>query len=237
MPGVVSSAAASGTVFAVTDTTPVVDIAPAFIRNPGGHLACYKARLAKRRIPQNGCGPIEPGDLGARISPAQPKHQKRSGVFVANQLGSGQLDTVAEVELCIPSEKNPTCGNGIFEPLSGEQCDDGNTFSGDGCSSTCVGEFCGDGITQFGIGEQCDGSDDFACPGECNARCQCPPPPCPHGVCETGAPLNPASCTDPCVNIVCNFDSFCCFVAWDEVCVDLARNLCGACGPSGSARR
>jgi cysteine-rich repeat protein len=27
------------------------------------------------------------------------------------------------------------CGNGVIEP--GEQCDDGNTIGGDGCSSTC----------------------------------------------------------------------------------------------------
>jgi cysteine-rich repeat protein len=31
----------------------------------------------------------------------------------------------------------PMCGNGAVETLSGEQCDDGNTTSGDGCSSTC----------------------------------------------------------------------------------------------------
>jgi cysteine-rich repeat protein len=30
----------------------------------------------------------------------------------------------------------PVCGNGVVE--TGEQCDDGNTTSGDGCSSTCT---------------------------------------------------------------------------------------------------
>lgn len=30
----------------------------------------------------------------------------------------------------------PACGNYVLDP--GEQCDDGNPFSGDGCSSTCV---------------------------------------------------------------------------------------------------
>jgi len=34
----------------------------------------------------------------------------------------------------IPSAA-PVCGNGVIE--SGEQCDDGNTINGDGCSSTC----------------------------------------------------------------------------------------------------
>ncbi len=46
------------------------------------------------------------------------------------------------------------CGDGIVQGT--EKCDDGNTVSGDGCSSTCVVEFCGDGILQTGLGEQCD---------------------------------------------------------------------------------
>jgi len=37
----------------------------------------------------------------------------------------------------IPSV-GPICGNGIIE--AGEECDDGNTVSGDGCSSTCTTE-------------------------------------------------------------------------------------------------
>ena len=37
----------------------------------------------------------------------------------------------------------PICGNGIIE--SGEQCDDGNTISGDGCSSSCQTEAGGGG--------------------------------------------------------------------------------------------
>jgi cysteine-rich repeat protein len=34
----------------------------------------------------------------------------------------------------------PTCGNGVIDP--GEQCDDGNTFNGDGCSAQCTVESC-----------------------------------------------------------------------------------------------
>jgi cysteine-rich repeat protein len=50
------------------------------------------------------------------------------------------------------------CGNGILE--AGEQCDDGNTINGDGCSSTCRKEptlpvsVCGNGIRE--PDEQCD---------------------------------------------------------------------------------
>src|SRR5699024_11837435 len=34
-----------------------------------------------------------------------------------------------------PGGSDPVCGNGIVE--DGEACDDGNTTSGDGCSSSC----------------------------------------------------------------------------------------------------
>jgi len=36
--------------------------------------------------------------------------------------------------------QQPDCGNGVQE--TGEQCDDGNTNDGDGCSSSCTVEFC-----------------------------------------------------------------------------------------------
>lgn len=50
---------------------------------------------------------------------------------------------------------NEFCGDGILDENGrdnilgtedDEQCDDGNTVSGDGCSSTCKTEFCGDGM-------------------------------------------------------------------------------------------
>ncbi len=100
------------------------------------------------------------------------------------------------------------CGNGIVE--LNETCDDGNTMSGDGCSSTCqieagyscptpgsackVGKaYCGDGILQTG-GEQCD--DGNTKPGDCcngtcqlepNCKCVTPVPALtpPHQVCSS----------------------------------------------------
>jgi len=52
---------------------------------------------------------------------------------------------------------NPLCGNGILEPENGEQCDDGNTIGGDGCSATCQTEVVvpppgGGGVTPGGGG-------------------------------------------------------------------------------------
>ena len=49
-----------------------------------------------------------------------------------------------------------TCGNGAIDDYRCEQCDDGNTTSGDGCSDQCQNEFCGDAIVQAGTGEECD---------------------------------------------------------------------------------
>ncbi len=46
------------------------------------------------------------------------------------------------------------CGNGAVD--AGEQCDDSNSNSEDGCSSSCKREFCGDGTTQAELGEECD---------------------------------------------------------------------------------
>jgi cysteine-rich repeat protein len=39
-------------------------------------------------------------------------------------------------ELCAGNE----CGDGVFNPLAGELCDDGNNLGGDGCSEFCVDE-------------------------------------------------------------------------------------------------
>ena len=62
------------------------------------------------------------------------------------------------------------CGDGI--QTTREQCDDGNTFSGDGCSSSCVLElemnFCGDGSVSNG--EECDDGNTLSGDG-CSDQC------------------------------------------------------------------
>ena len=47
---------------------------------------------------------------------------------------------VCHNQLCAP----PRCGDGFKEPS--EQCDDGNSIAGDGCSVNCTIETCGNGI-------------------------------------------------------------------------------------------
>jgi len=64
----------------------------------------------------------------------------------------------------IIADTGPVCGNFIVE--SGEECDDGNTAPGDGCSDTCQLEAtCGNNIIEYG--ETCDPPDGLTCDAEC----------------------------------------------------------------------
>jgi cysteine-rich repeat protein len=53
--------------------------------------------------------------------------------------GGWNLDDVCIVGMA----KVPLCGDGFLDP--GEECDDGNTFSGDGCTDKCVDELAANG--------------------------------------------------------------------------------------------
>jgi len=81
---------------------------------------------------------------------------------------------------CVPLGYTPVCGDGIVD--SPEECDDGNTASGDGCSAVCTIEdplitpppllyegVCGDGIVN--AGEQCDDGNTVSGDG-CSAVCR-----------------------------------------------------------------
>jgi cysteine-rich repeat protein len=99
------------------------------------------------------------------------------------------------------------CGNGVRDDDSAtgvhEQCDDGNTRSGDGCSSSCATEFCGDGVTNNG--ELCDPSDPQFGAARCNTDCT--PTHCGDGKldtaageqCDDGNNLNADGCSATCV--------------------------------------
>jgi cysteine-rich repeat protein len=66
----------------------------------------------------------------------------------------------------------PGCGNGIVEPELGEQCDDGNHVSGDGCSADCrSNETCGNGVVDAIKGELCDDHNLRSHDG-CDSACQ-----------------------------------------------------------------
>jgi cysteine-rich repeat protein len=66
-------------------------------------------------------------------------------------------------------DPGPHCGDCIVQ--LGEQCDDGNHTSGDGCSADCRIEACGDGIQE--AGEECDdGNTTFGAGDKCTPACR-----------------------------------------------------------------
>ena len=103
---------------------------------------------------------------------------QRSAAFCVVQ-GSGGSSAAAKAELYAKltackgmyAALTPACGNKTLE--IGEECDDGNTANGDGCSGGCALETCGDGIVVGG--EECDdgnGADDDGCSAKCKVeRC------------------------------------------------------------------
>lgn len=80
------------------------------------------------------------------------------------------------------------CGNGVLD--TDEECDDGNTVNGDGCTAQCKMEpFCGDGI--LNTGEECD--DGNAVNGDgCTTQCRIEPL-CGNGILNTGEECDDAN--------------------------------------------
>lgn len=99
------------------------------------------------------------------------------------------------------------CGNGVLEGR--EECDDGNTLSGDGCSPDCDVEpppHCGDCIVDYHEREQCDDCGTVDGDG-CSSTCQLEEPPsCGDGVldihegeeCDDGNNLAGDGCSPTC---------------------------------------
>ncbi|MCU7919504.1 MAG: DUF4215 domain-containing protein [Candidatus Thiodiazotropha sp. (ex Epidulcina cf. delphinae)] len=95
------------------------------------------------------------------------------------------------------------CGDGYVDTSAGEQCDDGNTVNGDGCSASCTIEaeaYCGDGVVNDG--EACDDGNNVDGDG-CSSSCKLEPM-CGDGVvdegeaCDDGNNINGDGCSASC---------------------------------------
>jgi cysteine-rich repeat protein len=109
----------------------------------------------------------------------------------------------SRVSVGIPTQ---VCGDGILE--SPEECDDGNTKSGDGCSDGCKTEFCGDGVVNNST-ETCDDGNTTSGDG-CSADCLTETSEkCGDGVvqppeeCDDGNATSGDGCSDGCKTEFC----------------------------------
>jgi cysteine-rich repeat protein len=90
---------------------------------------------------------------------------RQLNVSARDGLGARMRENTVNL-VCLPN--TAVCGNGTRE--IGEQCDDGNRNSCDGCAATCRAEVCGDGIAE--CAEQCDEGAANGTPGShCTAQC------------------------------------------------------------------
>jgi len=69
-----------------------------------------------------------------------------------------------------PAPPAPVCGDGVVNYQNGEQCDDGNTNSGDGCSALCLYEVLV-GVASCADGLQNGGESGIDCGGPCSTVC------------------------------------------------------------------
>lgn len=102
-----------------------------------GQSCCFASCLPTQQDPLN-CG-----GCGIQCAPGQPCLDSRCINFATDPEHCGGLYQRCDPHevcfnfLCIPA---PVCGDGIIQ--AGEECDDGNTVNGDGCSEYCKREEC-----------------------------------------------------------------------------------------------
>jgi hypothetical protein len=84
----------------------------------------------------------------------------------------------------------------------------GDADPGDPCGHGVVTPVavCGDDVLD--VGEDCESTNDFACPGQCEA-CECPGPVCGNQVIEPGEECDGQAFTPDCVDGVCRLDCTC----------------------------
>jgi len=119
---------------------------------------------------------------------------------------SGTTEVVVETGTSTGDPDPGTCGDGILQ--AGEECDDGNDISDDGCSADCLTDKagCGDGVV--GAEEQCDDGPDNgpgkACLGTCQSNICGDGDQGPEEECDDGEKNdNSGLCTTMCKKAYC----------------------------------
>ncbi|MEE8312406.1 MAG: DUF4215 domain-containing protein, partial [Candidatus Binatia bacterium] len=87
--------------------------------------------------------------------------------------GPEACDEAGATAMCDIDCTLPACGDGVFNPAAGEECDDGNGIDGDGCDLGCLISVCGNGVIA-GEEEECDDGNNVDGDG-CTADCRCEP--------------------------------------------------------------
>jgi cysteine-rich repeat protein len=97
----------------------------------GGPVAAKLPDFTPKQPPQVAKGPRQPQQIEDKRTPPKIGPGDGSG----SGSGSGSADDVGTCHGLPGPDPEPVCGNRSVERA--EQCDDGNTLDGDGCSSTC----------------------------------------------------------------------------------------------------
>jgi cysteine-rich repeat protein len=171
----------------------------------GGDLTCSETCTIEDTCWECGNGIIEAGN-------GEQCDEPDLGVLTCTWFDEFNAGTIGCNDSCqydtSGCRKDPVCGNSVVEP--GEQCDDGNTSSGDGCSDSCIiegyGGYCGDGTVQSGEGEECDDGNNISGDGCSNVCMNETEGYCGDGIqqeseqCDDGNQVSGDGCSNVCIN-------------------------------------
>jgi cysteine-rich repeat protein len=145
--------------------------------------------------------------------------------------------------VCRTDCRCPSCGDGVCDFVRGEECDDGNLTSGDGCDSNCLVEptaTCGNGMLDIDQREECDDGNTSDGDG-CSSTCQFEPvgQSCgdstrdPLEKCDDGNTANGDGCNPTC-NLTTTVSTLATGLQGDALAFDGTSLWIGTCFPSAS---
>lgn len=134
-----------------------------------------------------------------------------------------ECDPADPSQLCDSDCTLPACGDGLVNPLAGEECDDGQNGNDDACLDTCKRNLCGDGVLNRAPGGEV-----------CDLGAQNGASTCPYGVRScTGCALDCKSLLPGLTGPYCG-DSV--LSTWaGETCDDGNTDACGTCNATCTA--